>query len=80
MQLKIWRSRSGLSCMASAFELMADQQANSLIIPDVVRWLDGCESTRVLARSSRPVFPLVQEGSFTADLYYRLGTVLLLVR
>jgi hypothetical protein len=45
----------------------------------LLRWLDGCESTRVLARSSRPVFPLVQEGTFAADLYYRLSTALLLM-
>jgi hypothetical protein len=45
----------------------------------LLRWLNGCESTRVIARSSRPVFPLVQEGTFAADLYARLSTALLLV-
>jgi hypothetical protein len=45
----------------------------------LLRWLDSCPSTRVLARSSRPVFPLVLAGTFTADLYYRLATALLLV-
>ena len=40
-------------------------------------WLDRRESARVLTGSPRAIFPLVQEGSPVADLYYRLNAVLL---
>lgn len=43
----------------------------------LVAWMDRLEPTRVLARSSGALYPLVQQGAFAASLYYRLNTVLL---
>jgi hypothetical protein len=61
----------------------------SLIVCDVGRltrahqqqlleWLnDRSGSARVIATSTRPVFPNVQRDLFSDDLYYRLNTVML---
>jgi hypothetical protein len=43
-------------------------------------WRDRREPTRVLAVSPRALFPLVEQGRFVADLYYRLNTVVLLAQ
>lgn len=40
-------------------------------------WLDRRGATRVLARAPRSVFPLVQQGQFLPELYYRLNTLIL---
>jgi hypothetical protein len=41
----------------------------------LLRWLQRRETPRVLARSPRALFALVEEGQFAAELYYRLNTL-----
>jgi sigma-54-interacting transcriptional regulator len=44
-------------------------------------WLnDHGRSARVLTTSSRPLFPLVEAGSFLDSLYYRLNHVVIVAR
>ena len=72
-QLRLPIGRAGTYIIWRVDELsMGDQQ-------HLLCWLDRGEPTRVLARASRSVLSLVQEGAFADDLYYRLNTVLLLV-
>jgi hypothetical protein len=52
-------------------ELCTDDQQQLLA------WLDRRGTTRILARAPRGVFPLVQQGQFLPELYYRLNTLLL---
>jgi hypothetical protein len=63
----------------------------SLIVRDVdrltrtdqerlIEWLNNHDDgTRVIATSSRPVFPHVERGQFSEALYYRLNTVTLVL-
>lgn len=63
----------------------------SLVILDVDRLTETCQQqllewlngdgrgARVIATSTRPVFPDVERGRFSDDLYYRLNTVTLLL-
>jgi sigma-54-interacting transcriptional regulator len=45
---------------------------------DLLGWLnDHGRSVRVLTTASRPLFPLVEAGSFLDSLYYRLNHVLI---
>jgi hypothetical protein len=44
----------------------------------LLHWIECFPSTRVIARSSRPLFPSVEQGLFAAELYLRLNGVLLL--
>ena len=45
----------------------------------LLAWMEHNRSTRVIARASSPLFPLVQQGSFSEPLYYRLNTMLLAI-
>jgi Sigma-54 interaction domain len=48
---------------------------------DLLEWLnDHGQSVRVLTTSSRPLFPLVEAGSFLDSLYYRLNHVVIAAR
>jgi Sigma-54 interaction domain len=48
---------------------------------DLLGWLDDHgRSVRVLTTSSRPLFPLVEAGSFLDSLYYRLNHVVIAAR
>jgi transcriptional regulator of acetoin/glycerol metabolism len=53
--------------------LTAGDQARLLV------WMEDNRPTRVIARASSPLFPLVQQGAFSAPLYYRLNTVLVAI-
>jgi transcriptional regulator of aromatic amino acid metabolism len=48
---------------------------------DLLRqWLDARQgSTRIIAMSATSLFPDVQSGAFSGDLYYRLNTVTLVL-
>jgi hypothetical protein len=48
---------------------------------DLLEWLnDHGQSVRVLTTCSRPLFPLVEAGSFLESLYYRLNHVVIAAR
>jgi hypothetical protein len=48
---------------------------------DLLEWLNvHGQSVRVLTTSSRPLFPLVEAGSFLDSLYYRLNHVVIAAR
>jgi sigma-54-interacting transcriptional regulator len=48
---------------------------------DLLAWLDEHGlSVRVVTTSSRPLFPLVEAGSFLDSLYYRLNHVVITAR
>jgi len=70
-QLRLPTGPVGTFIVWRADELTPDDQLQ------LSRWMEQGESTRVLARSSRALYPLVEQGVFAADLYYRLNTVLL---
>jgi hypothetical protein len=59
------------------------QGADLLTVPSqeqLFAWLDGdARSTRVLTTTTRPLFPLVENGAFLAALYYRLNMLLLVL-
>jgi DNA-binding NtrC family response regulator len=40
-----------------------------------VEWLDASTDGRVVSTASRPPFRRVEDGNFSADLYYRLNTI-----
>jgi len=42
-------------------------------------WMEHNRSTRVIARAPSPLFPLVQQGSFSEPLYYRLNNLLVAI-
>jgi len=68
---------------------LPDSRVGSLIVRDVacltrtgqqqlLDWLNGeGRCTRVVTTSATDVFPNVQAGLFSADLYYRLNTITL---
>ena len=70
-QLRLPTGPVGTFIIWRADELTPDDQLQ------LCRWMEQGESPRVLARSSRALYPLVEQGVFAADLYYRLNTVLL---
>jgi len=70
-QLRLPTGPVGTFIVWRADELTPDDQLQ------LSRWLERSECTRVLARSSRALYPLVEQGVFAADLYYRLNTVLI---
>jgi hypothetical protein len=70
-QLRLPTGPVGTFIVWRADELTPDDQQH------LSRWMENSESTRVLARSSQALYPLVEQGAFAADLYYRLNTVLL---
>ena len=46
----------------------------------LVEWLNRRDGeTRVIATAARPVFPQVEQGEFSAALYYRINTVTLVL-
>jgi len=46
----------------------------------LVEWLNRQDGeTRVIATSARAVFPHVEQGAFSAALYYRINTVTLVL-
>ena len=48
---------------------------------DLLEWLNHHgQSVRVLTTASRPLFPLVEAGSFLDSLYYRLNHVVIAAR
>jgi hypothetical protein len=82
---------SPVVCCDGAEPEFPNGPVGSLIVRDVgkltrvhqqqlLEWLsDRTRSARVIATSARPVFPSVQRGLFSDDLYYRLNTVTLLL-
>jgi hypothetical protein len=78
----VWCEDSRLTLPTGSVGTYIIWRVNELTIPDqqhLLHWLDRAEPTRVLARSSRPIFPLVQAGAFADTLYHRLNPVLMLV-
>jgi hypothetical protein len=46
----------------------------------LLEWLDGDgHAARILTTTDRPLFPLVESGSFLEALYYRLNVILLVL-
>jgi len=70
-ELRLPTGPAGTFILWRADELSADDQQQ------LSRWMEESKSTRVLARSSQALYPLVEQGAFAASLYYRLNTVLL---
>ncbi len=71
-QLRLPTGPVGTFIVWRANELTPDDQRHLL------HWMESFPSTRVIARSSRALFPSVEQGMFSADLYLRLNGVLLL--
>ena len=62
--------RKGTLILHEAAALASDQQALFF------RWLEEApERMQIISVSDTPLFPLVERGTFLADLYYRLNTI-----
>jgi DNA-binding NtrC family response regulator len=74
--------RRGPLTESPATLLVADVGALSVEAQNaLLEWLSvGAAPRRVIATSSRPVFPMVERGQFRADLYYHLNIILLKLR
>jgi len=80
-----------IACCDGGTPELPTAPVGSLVIVDVdeltracqqqlLEWLnDQGRGARVIATSSRPLFPDVERGRFSDDLYYRLNTVTLLL-
>jgi hypothetical protein len=74
--------RRGPLAVSPATLLVAEVGALSVEAQNALfEWLSvGAAPRRVIATSSRPVFPMVERGQFRADLYYHLNIILLHLR
>jgi hypothetical protein len=73
-RLSLPRRSAGTLILQGADTLSArDQQ-------QLLDWLEGdARATRILSTTRRPLFPLVESGTFLEALYYRLNVILLVL-
>jgi hypothetical protein len=73
-RLSMPRGSAGTLILQGADALTASDQQK------LFEWLEGdARATRVLTTTRRPLFPLVEGGSFLEALYYRLNIILLVL-
>jgi hypothetical protein len=74
-RLTLPRRSAGTLILQGADALTASDQR------ELFEWLEGdARATRILTTARRPLFPLVEGGSFLEALYYRLNVVLLVLQ
>ena len=78
-----WVEAGRLSLPSRSPGTLILQGADALTASDqqqLLDWLEGdARATRILTTTRRPLFPLVEGGSFLAALYYRLNVILLVL-
>jgi hypothetical protein len=72
--------------IAQASNVMPDSAVRTLVLKDagemspacqtaLLEWLDAAGERRVIATARQPLFPRVESGLFSVELYYRLNEI-----